>query len=240
MSEEPRTGTEQRGDPSISVRMRTLPKQRFAQVQSRRVLRERAKQHWPMVLLTLVSIIQALALETLWVEVAGEQEIFAGGLYGAIAGLQALAVLLAIIVIWVFFAHLVMRFVWLPGLRDTIAPFAIGLIEFVLAEFIGAGQYGLWIASFSLAFLVAHVVVLSTFSRSELEPENAEFFAAGPQGLLQRHGPTLGSVAVLLMLAGIVELAASPLVTAGALVLVVALLLAQLWLQRVYWYSSLD
>jgi hypothetical protein len=220
--------------------MRTLPKQRLAQVASRRVLRDRAKQRWPMVLLTLVSIIQALALETLWVEVAGEQELFSEGLDGVIAALQAASVLLAIIVIWIFFAHLVMRFVWLPGLRDTIAPFALGLIEFVVAEFIGAGQYGLWIACISLAFLVSHVVLLSTFARAAREPENADFFAAQPTGLLQRHGPTLGSMALLLVLAGIVEFAASPLVTAIGMALVAALLLVQLWLQRVYWYDSLD
>ena len=93
-----------------------------------------------MVLLTLVSIIQALALETLWSEIAEEGELAGGGFAGVMAALQGTVVLLSIVAVWLFFAHLVMRFAWVPGLRDTMGPFAIGLIEFVLAEFIAVGQ----------------------------------------------------------------------------------------------------
>jgi len=226
-------------DRTVTVGMQTLPTRR-ASPTTRRVFRERAKERWPTVLLTLVSIIQALALETLWAELAEEGELAAGGFDGIMAALQGTAVLLSIVVVWIFFAQLVMRFVWVPGLRDTMAPFAIGLIEFVLAEFISAGQYGLWIALLSLAFLVAHVSLLSAFSRAAQEPENADYFARMPEAPWRRHGPSIGAMAVMLLLAGVVELAANELVTGIAYGLVLLVLLAQIWIQRIYWYRAIS
>lgn len=193
-----------------------------------------------MVLLTLVSIIQALALETLWSEIAEEGELATGGFGGVMAALQGTVVLLSIVVVWLFFAHLVMRFAWVPGLRDTMGPFAIGLIEFVLAEFIAVGHYGLWIAVLSVAFLIAHVSLLSALSRASEEPENAEYFARIPSAPWRRHGPSISAMAVLLVLAGVVELTASETVTAVAYGCVLLVLLAQIWIQRIYWYRAIS
>lgn len=235
-----RTGPARR-DPTVTQRMQTLPKQRRPASGAGRLMRDRIKQRWPTVLLTLVSIIQALALETLWSELAEEGEMLAGGTAGALVALQGVIVLLAIVLVWIFFAQLVMRFVWFPGLRDSLAPFAIGLVEFVLAEFIGAGQYGIWIALLALAFLCAHMVLMSSFARAAREPENGGFFVAvQARPLWQRHGPTLGFTALLLLVAGAVELSASVPVTLAAFVFVILMLLGQLWLQRVYWYSSVQ
>ncbi len=233
-----RTGAPRR-DPTVTARMQTLPKQRQAQHRVADLMRDRVKQRWPMVLLTLVSIIQALALETLWSEIVEESAVFVAGVPGAIAALQTVIVLFAIVLVWVFFAQLVMRFIWFPGMRDSLAPFAIGLIEFVLAELVGAGQYGIWIALLAFAFLAAHLVLISAFARAAREPENGGFFVAvQARPVWQRHGPTLGFTALLLLVAGVVELAASELVTLVALCVVLTLLLVQLWLQRVYWYST--
>ena len=225
-------------DRTVTQPMQALPAERRSGPEGpRRVLRERAKARWPMVLLTLVSIIQALALETLWSELV-ERPTPAGGLAGAIAGLQSLAVLLVIVLVWVFFAQLVMRFVWVPGLRDTLAPFLIGLLEFVLADRIGAPRPGIWIALLSLGFLGAHFLVRHVFARAAAEADNAGFLRADAVGPWRRYGITLGSAALLLLLAGGVELAAAPIVTLPAFALVVVLLLMQLWLQRVYWRAS--
>lgn len=235
-----RTGA-QRRDPTVTARMQALPGRRQSRNLVGDLMRDRVKQRWPMVLLTLVSIIQALALETLWSELVEEGEVFLAGLPGIIAALQVVIVLIAIVLVWVFFAQLVMRFVWFPGLRDSLAPFAIGLVEFVLAEFVGAGQYGVWIALLAFAFLVAHLVLLSAFARAAEEPENGGFFVAvQARPVWQRHGPTLGFTALLLLVAGVVQLTASAVVTLVALCLVLLLLLAQLWLQRVYWYSTVE
>ena len=184
-------------DRTVTVGMQTLPTRR-ASPTTRRVFRERAKERWPTVLLTLVSIIQALALETLWSELAEEGELAAGGFDGIMAALQGTAVLLSIVVVWIFFAQLVMRFVWVPGLRDTMAPFAIGLIEFVLAEFISAGQYGLWIAVLSLAFLVAHVSLLSAFSRAAQEPSSKTIFRTFHSAAVGRSWGSGGMRSILL------------------------------------------
>ncbi len=228
-----------REEPTVTVGMQTLPSRR-ASPTMRRLFRERAKARWPMVLLTLVSIIQALALETLWSELAEEGGLASGGFEGVMAALQGTAVLLSIVVVWLFFAQLVMRFAWVPGLRDTMAPLAIGLIEFVLAEFIAAGQYGLWIAVLSVAFLIAHISLLSALSRAAEEPENAEYFAHLRDAPWRRHGPSISAVAVLLVLAGVVELTASDTVTAVAYGSVLLVLVAQIWIQRIYWYRAIS
>jgi hypothetical protein len=204
------------------------------------IFRERAKARWPMVLLTLVSIIQALALETLWSELTDEDWIASGGAQAWVAGLQAGAVLLAILVIWVFYAQLVMRFDWVPGLRDSLAPFALGVLEFALAETIGAGWVGFWMLGFAAAFGIAHWIGQSTFARARLEPENAGFFDGARASWLVRHGPMGGSIALILVMALIVELTHGSVMSyLAGLVVLNALLLVQLAMIRHYWHRTL-
>ena len=119
------------------------------------------------------------------------------------------------------------------------APFAIGLIEFVLAEFISAGQYGLWTVVLSLAFLVAHVSLLSR-SRALLRARERGLLRAHAGGALAAARPSIGAMAVLLLLAGVVELAANEIVTGIAYGLVLLVLLAQIWIQRIYWYRAIS
>jgi hypothetical protein len=137
------------------------------------VIRERAKSRFPSVLLTLLSIIQALALEVLWSNLSGSDHLWAGGLGAVIGWLQVSAVFGGIVVVWLFYSSLVMRLVWVPSIRDSILPFIIGGAQFLLAEMLSPELRHLWF------FLIAGIFGLSawtsttTFVRARRDPDNA-------------------------------------------------------------------
>lgn len=72
-------------------------------------MRDRAKEHFPMVLLTLLSIVQALALELLWSHVRGNDYLFEPSLVAALSWIQIAATFLGLVLIWVVYASNAMR-----------------------------------------------------------------------------------------------------------------------------------
>jgi hypothetical protein len=201
-------------------------------------LRQRAKTHFPNVLLTLTSIIQALALETLWSSWAEEVERVGFEAIPLATSLQASALLIAIVLLWVYYAQLVMRLVWLPRLTDSLVPFALGLGQFIEADSLGTEHVALWLAPFPAIFLISFVAWNLTLERARMEPENAEVIAAFfPESALLRLGPMLGSVAILIVLAWAAWL--WPRSANVQLVLLNLLLLAHLGLQGRYWRDSM-
>jgi len=93
-------------------------------------LRNRAQEHFPAVLLTLISIIQALALELLWGKITDNGQLWPLDPDAVVAWGMVSVTFLGILQIWIMYSSLVMCFVWLPGLRDSIFPFIIGVQEF--------------------------------------------------------------------------------------------------------------
>ena len=90
----------------------------------------RAKELLPSLLLTLISIIQALALEVLWSSITSREDLWAATETSVITWLQIAAVFQVIVLIWVYYAHLVMRLRWIPQLQDSIIPFAGKICNF--------------------------------------------------------------------------------------------------------------
>ena len=116
-------------------------------------IRNRAKDHFPMVLLTLLSIVQALALELLWSQVretyAAYQEV---SLVATTWWIQVAATFLGLVLIWVVYAANAMRFRWVPATSDSVYPFLIGVIEFMLVEALEPGRTGLWLVLIATVF----------------------------------------------------------------------------------------
>ena len=67
----------------------------------------RPRELLPGVLLTLLSVVQALVLETLWSTVQESSVLFAGGLPAWIGWLQVAAVFQGIVIIWLFYISIV-------------------------------------------------------------------------------------------------------------------------------------
>ena len=81
-------------------------------------IRVRAKEHFPTVLLTLVSIVQALALELLWSHLHEADYLFRLSWIAVISWIQIAATVIGIVLIWVIYSGNVIRFRWVPSTGD--------------------------------------------------------------------------------------------------------------------------
>jgi hypothetical protein len=162
------------------------------------VIRERAKNRFPSVLLTLLSIIQALALEMLWSNLSGSDHLWAGGLGAVIGWLQVSAVFGGIVVVWLFYSSLVMRLVWVPSIRDSILPFIIGGAEFLMAEMLSPELRHLWFFLFAGIFGFSTWTSTTIFVRARRDPDNAGLWDDfDPRGI----GEMVGAIVVVGLLA---------------------------------------
>lgn len=202
-------------------------------------LRNRAKSQFPSVLLTLSSVIQAMALETLWSRISDLARPSGFSAIPLEAWLQALALLLAIVVLWIYYAQLVMRLVWIPRLTDSLIPFALGIGQFLEADTLGNGAVASWLAPFPVMFLLCHLSWVWTLARAREESENALLIEAFLQnGRLARDGPMWASIALLAAMGVVVWIL--PGAAIGALVCLNLLLILQIVLQGIYWRRSLE
>jgi hypothetical protein len=180
-----------------------------------------------------------MALETLWSRVSDAAEPNGFSAIPIDTWLQALALLLAIVVLWIYYAQLVMRLVWVPRLTDSLVPFALGIGQFLQADTLGRSDVASWLAPFPLIFLLCFASWHWTVARALDEPENVLFVSTLiPENSLVRHGPMLGSVAVLSLLSAIVGV--WPASATAALVALNLLMMLHLWLQGRYWRDSVE
>lgn len=139
-------------------------------------MRARAISQFPIVLLTLVSIIQALALELLWSKII-ESEFLWYFDARALVGWGMLSVsLMGILQIWVMYSTIVMGFTWRPSLRDSIIPFVLGIQQFIMVSIISSTFSPLWLYNLAAIFLVGNWMVHITFKRARASLQNDLFF----------------------------------------------------------------
>lgn len=139
-------------------------------------IRRRASRQLPSVLLTLLSIIQAIAIDALWSRTVARSEFFELSSIAVLGWLQTLITLLVIILIWAVHVRLVMRFRWTPSLNDVILPFVVGIAEFALIEVADPGLLGQWCLAAALTAAVGAVIDLRFLRRARRDPRNREFF----------------------------------------------------------------
>lgn len=199
-------------------------------------IRERVKYHLPAVLLTLLGIVQALALELLWSLLQELDVLYEPTWLAATLWAQILASFIGIILIWVVYVSTVLRFEWLPAIGDSVYPFLIGVGEFILIEMVRLGFLGVWFLQMALIFAVMNWVSHHTLRRARAEAENAWFF--------QKIGPaTFGdfypAIAEVIGLSGCgicLIVFEAPAIVSLALVLIVNLLMLwQLYAAKRFW-----
>lgn len=139
-------------------------------------IRERARANLPTVLLTLLSIVQALALEFLWTFIRDNPHVWELNWISMLTWIQLASTFLGLVLIWVVYASHVMRLRWVPTTTDSIYPFAIGLLEFVLIELLGAEHIGGWIISYAAIFALMVWISHRTMRRARLDGQNEQFF----------------------------------------------------------------
>lgn len=159
-----------------------------------KTIRNRARERLPSVLLTLLSIVQALALEFLWSHIRNTDYLFDWSRIAVLSWLQISASFIGIVLIWLAYASTAMRFRWVPATSDSVYPFIIGLLEFTLIESLGPETIGRWLISMGIIFGLMTWVSQSTMRRARLDGENDEFFSKLAPATLRDFYPPIGIV----------------------------------------------
>lgn len=138
--------------------------------------RERAKEHFPAVLLTLLSIMQAIALELLWSYIVDSPYLYETTLTALLGWTQVAASFTGVMLLWVVYASNVMRFRWVPAVTDSVYPFIVGILEFWLIEALGPDTAWLWFVVMALVFATMTAIAQITMRRARFDADNAQFF----------------------------------------------------------------
>ena len=202
---------------------------------------ERARELVPALILTLLSMIQALALEFFWSKIGASEYLWQWGWTAVISWLQISVMLEGILLIWVLYVSFVLRFSWLPSLGDTLLPFFIGLLEFAMIDLTEPGLVGPWMVLlaviFSLALFGSHTIM----RRAERDPANAYFFNQTDVGRGWGTYTQSGASIIILMLMGLWMWLSNPpeWFVVMALLLALAAMFYQYLQARKYWLHSL-
>jgi hypothetical protein len=204
-------------------------------------MRERAKEHFPTVLLTLLSIVQALALEMLWSHIDSAGYLLEANWIAVISWLQIVATALGFVIIWVVYASNVMRFSWVPATTDSMYPFIIGLLEFLLVKTLGSDWLGPWFVFLALIVALMNWIAHITMRRARRDPDNEAFFSSRVPATLSDFYAEYAVVGLLAMVG--VYLLINPEVGVFALLALLATicLLAGLFYQAArFWEQSIS
>lgn len=162
-------------------------------------VRDRVKEHFPTVLLTLLSIVQALALELLWSHIQETPYLYVPSWTMAVAWVQIISTFIGLVLIWVVYASNVMRFSWVPTTSDSVYPFIIGLLEFMLVECLRPDRIGHWFITIAIIFALMTWAAQTNMRRARQEIENVEFFRNYEPATLRDFYPQIAIIGGLLL-----------------------------------------
>lgn len=201
---------------------------------------KRAKDLLPAIIVTVLSMIQALALELYWTRIQGADFLWLGGWDAIVGWLQLVVMLLGIVQIWLMYVSTMLRFSWLPSMQDTVTPFAIGLLEFSMIDLMGPETLGLWFMILAMVFGVSIWAAHMIHRQARKDPSNSYFFEHIPSAGWRDFKTSFALVSVLLVLGIIlwIQGEAGFLAMAGLLFAIVAIM-RQLYLSHHYWMHSL-
>ncbi len=204
-------------------------------------IRERTKELFPTVLLTLTSIVQALALELLWDKIITAPALVVWSPASLGAWLQVAATFVGILLVWVIYANNVMRFRWVPNTGDTVVPLSVGLMEFSLVHWIGTDTVGLWLTVLGLIFAVMVWASHAMMKRARREAENQAFFSSRGSATWRDFTGSIAAIGLLLGTGIGISVSGyaggwNVVVLGGCLLL----LLWQLWGAHVFWRRSMQ
>ena len=136
----------------------------------------RAKENLPTVLLTMLSIVQALALELMWEHLTGQADLYEWTFLAVLGWAQIITNLIGILLIWLIYSSLVMRFSWVPTTTDSVFPFLVGILEFTQINLLGISSMGAWFIVMSGLFATMVWISQVTMRRARLDGDNHEYF----------------------------------------------------------------
>ena len=202
-------------------------------------MRNRATDLLPAVLLTVLSMIQALALELLWTRLRESPYLWTMDWNALLGWTQVAAMLLGFLVVWLFYISVVMRFRWLPSLQDSVVPFGIGILEFTLIDLMGPDSLGPWFYALALIFGVSTWASHSIFRRARQDPANWEFFDSVQPATIRDFMPSISATGGIGFLGLVLQISRDQgWLALGAVLIASAALAYQIELTRRYWQRS--
>ena len=160
-------------------------------------IRERVKTNVPAVVLALLGIIQAFAIELLWSFLVAEPAIYQFSFATLITWLQILLGLLGMLMIWLVYAMNVARFVWVPTASEFVTPFWVGFLQFFSVYSLELENPGLRFICFALIRGSMNWIAHSTMRRARIEPENAAFFQGRHKATRHDFYPAIAAIAAM-------------------------------------------
>jgi hypothetical protein len=205
------------------------------------VIRKRAIDNFPMVLLTLLSIVQALAFELLWAEVHQHRELYQWSMIAVIGWIQIAAMFLGIVLVWTSYATNVMRFRWVPSTVDSLFPFLVGILQFIMIDNLGIERISLWFLLLALLFAGMNFIAHHLMKRARLNTENEEFFVNRRPATLRDFYATIVVVGAMCMGSLVVWLNDRSVVLYGcAVALALAVIVRQVFVANYFWQVSMS
>ena len=161
---------------------------------------ERVRKLVPSIILTVLSMIQAIALELYWGKLVASEFLWTGGWIALVGWLQFIALFFGILLIWLLYVSPMLRFHWMPSLEDTLAPFLIGLLEFALIDLTHPSLTGPWLLILAMIFTTAVFTSHTISRRARSDSANDYFFSqqdsAAPTDY-RESGITIASLVLL-------------------------------------------
>lgn len=163
-------------------------------------IRNRATDQFPTVLLTLLSIVQALALELLWDESRQRPALHQISWDALLGWMQIVASLNVIILIWLFYAGTVMRFRITPTTTDSILPFLVGLIQFLMIDLMRPENLVGWLLVVAIIYTTMLTLSHRVMRRARRDPVNREFFDKYAPAKLRDFAPQIVMLILMVVL----------------------------------------
>ena len=161
-------------------------------------IRNRVRSNVPAVVLTLLGIIQALALEQLWTHVLHSDVLYALNWQTLTTWTQIFATLIAIILVWLVYAVNVTRFRWLPTVYEFILHFWVGFIQLLVIQALATTAIGFWFILMGVLFGTMIWIAQTTLRKARLDGGNASFFATIPPATWSDFLPALTIIGLIL------------------------------------------
>lgn len=201
----------------------------------------RVKHNVPALVLTLLGIMQAFALELLWSFIVETPYLFALTWQALLSWLQVSITLIGTILVWVSYATNVTRFLWVPTMQEFVMPFAVGLIQFSIIQMLTVQLIGPWMVLVAVLILTINWIAHSTMRKARLDGDNSDFFTGTTTASWRDFQLAIGSIALLLVY-GIYEWVFAPFnaATLSILLITLGLLLVQFRLMAVWWSRSVS
>lgn len=165
--------------------------------------RERALAQFPAMYVTLVSVVQAIALEVL------VSRVYAVGLepsltaHSAMVWLEVTLLGQTIFYVWVSYTLLVTLAQWVFRFFDFAAAFAVGVFQFAAIRWIGTESPRNFLVMVAVGFLAGAWISLSNTGAAARRPENAEVMEGFPHRNLVVLLGLVGALGLIGVLAGI-------------------------------------